>query len=173
MNFELEMNLNEAFMSAGAGAGMSISSLGAFGPMNPSTFTMNSHHTQLHPTHHHSTGTPINMGVSSFNLPSHFTTNSRRLLSGNNASHGQATLSQNALQHSNQQSLHSNGSTTATGRAQKNNSNAQPKQFHCPVCQKTFTQKGNLKTHMMIHTGDKPYACHVSFISHSFKITST
>ena len=38
----------------------------------------------------------------------------------------------------------------------------QGKSFLCHVCHRTFTQKGNLKTHMMIHSGDKPYACNVS-----------
>ena len=33
------------------------------------------------------------------------------------------------------------------------------KQFSCVVCEKSCTEKGNLKTHMLIHSGVKNFSC--------------
>ncbi|CAH1776376.1 unnamed protein product, partial [Owenia fusiformis] len=40
----------------------------------------------------------------------------------------------------------------------------------CSICLKTFSLRGNLKRHMHIHTGDRPYKCNVcgeDFIHHT------
>ena len=45
--------------------------------------------------------------------------------------------------------------------------------FKCPFCNKIFTEKGNLKVHIRVHTNDRPYHCPFKDIcKQSFKTKS-
>ena len=41
------------------------------------------------------------------------------------------------------------------------------KRFSCSGCEKTFYQKSDLKVHMRVHTGERPYSC--NFCDSKFK----
>ena len=41
----------------------------------------------------------------------------------------------------------------------ENIENTEGGKIQCPICQKSFFQKSNLRTHSQIHTGDQPFQC--------------
>ncbi|KAK7488709.1 hypothetical protein BaRGS_00020006, partial [Batillaria attramentaria] len=41
--------------------------------------------------------------------------------------------------------------------------------FKCSVCSRVFSQKGNLKVHLITHTDERPFACDVEECKKSFR----
>lgn len=52
------------------------------------------------------------------------------------------------------------GSGDGNGGAETTSSSL-ARRFPCPICQKLFNRQSYLKTHMIVHTGDKPFECDV------------
>ena len=106
--------------------------------------------------HHHHLQSQAGHGSSAVNL--------QHLPNSNNIGAGGMNLLQSSISLARRNSSSASNcprNNNSTSRSGNSSSTANNKTFLCPVCHRNFTQKGNLKTHMMIHSGDKPYSCQV------------
>lgn len=51
--------------------------------------------------------------------------------------------------------------TRRTNKCLKRNNNNSENDFHCNICNKSFTAHYNLTRHMPVHTGARPFTCKV------------
>lgn len=122
-----------------------------------------------HPPAHHQM--PNSDHLAMLSNPDHLQANSNPLSkyhSSNHANHSNhsngLTIDANppSLPPNSSPYLSQNGSSTSSSGSSGSGRKCLNKgSFQCQTCFKSFTQKGNLKTHQLIHSGLKPFSCQV------------
>ena len=126
------------------------------------------HHHQMPNSDHH---------LAMLSTPDHLQTNSlSKYHSSNHSNHPNHTngltidANPSSLPPISSPYLGQNGSSTSSSGSSGSGRKCLNKgSFQCQTCFKSFTQKGNLKTHQLIHSGLKPFSCQVCLVV-AFKI---